>query len=164
MCTVQIKSVVFVVQLSLFCGPLALADDETKELVGEWRVVALQSEGKQDSGVSFHGMIWKLDQSEYVLTPGVRTPAGLAGKRSVTVRYSVDNDQLPKHFTQILGDRKLLGIYRIKDGRLNVCLARFGNDRPTSFETKGTDNLCYVLERTNSEADKDVQIPVERRE
>jgi hypothetical protein len=67
--------------------------------------VALQARGKQDSGVSLDGMIWKFDQSGYVLTPGATTPAGLAGKRPVTVRCSVDNERLPKHLTQTLGDQ-----------------------------------------------------------
>lgn len=125
--------------------------DETADrqtIKGEWRVVGLQSDGKEDGGASFQGMIWDFADKAFTVTPGSTTPAGLAGKQSISVPYSLDAKQSPKHFTQKLGDRTLLGIYRFKDDQLQVCLARFERDRPTDFETRGMkDWLCYRLER-----------------
>ena len=131
--------------------------DETvdrQKLKGEWRVVGLQSDGKEDLGASFEGMIWDFADKEYTLTPGSTTPAGLAGKRSIRVQYSLDAKQNPKHFTQMLGDRTLLGIYQFKDDQLQVCLARFEHARPNKFNTKGmNDWFCYRLERVELNAE-----------
>ncbi|WP_182865272.1 TIGR03067 domain-containing protein [Stieleria mannarensis] len=134
----------------------ASADDtaDRQRLKGEWRVVALQSNGEEDLGASFKGMIWDFADKEYTLTPGSTTPAGLAGKRGVKVEYSLDGKQNPRHFTQKLGNRTLLGIYQFEDDQLKVCLARFGHDRPTKFDTKGmNDWLCYRLERFERNAE-----------
>lgn len=128
--------------------------DDRQKLKGEWRVVGLQSDGNEDSGVSFNGMTWDFAEKEYSLTPGSTTPAGLAGKRSIKVQYSLDAKQSPKHFTQKLGDRTLLGIYQFKDDQLQVCLAKFEHDRPSKFDTKGmNDWLCYRLERVEGNAE-----------
>ena len=79
--------------------PVDASADETADkqiLKGEWRVVGLQSDGKEDLGASFKGMTWNFNDKEFTLTPGSATPAGLAGKRSITVSYSLDAKQRPK--------------------------------------------------------------------
>ena len=153
----------FAVIATIALLPFNASADESadkKKLKGEWRVVGLQSDGKEDLGASFKGMTWDFGDKEFTLTPGTTTPAGIAGKRSITLPYSLDVKQSPKHFTQKLGDRTLLGIYQFNDDQLRVCLAKFEHDRPTNFETRGMkDWLCYRLERVEPNVETADSIP-----
>ena len=116
---------------------------------GEWRVIALKHKGKDDSGVSFKGMRFAFSEDAYTLTPGSTTPAGSAGKPLLTGPYTVDDTKSPGHLDlpTPAGDsrRHIRAIYKIVDGGLHLCMGK--DDRPTSFDTDGSENICYVLER-----------------
>lgn len=70
--------------LSMFCvatiilasQSIAHGDDDPAALIGEWRVVTLETRGKSDSGVSFRGMRYTFDKDTWTTWPGTTTPAG----------------------------------------------------------------------------------------
>ena len=132
------------------------ADDPTVALHGEWKVTALYVDGQADSGVSFQGMRFVFDKEHWTTFSGWTTPAGLAKKPPLQAVYSLDNNEEPKHFdfTFLTSDTRLErhAIYKIEDDQLYLCLSK--SDRPATFDTTGTRNLCYVAKRTDNEPDK----------
>lgn len=127
----------------------ARGSDEPHAIQGEWRVVAQEFKGRDDSGVSFRGMRYTFTKDTYTLTPGATTPAGLAGRPPLTGPYAVDDSKSPQHldYTMRAGKSRtdVRAIYKLVDGKLNLC---FGpDDRPTSFDTDGTGNIRYIMER-----------------
>lgn len=125
-------------------------DDSSASLIGEWRVVALEARGKQDSGASFRGMRYKFDKEKWTTWAGSSTPAGLAAKPPLALKYKVDNSQNPKHIDILFKGKKasltMKAIYKIEDGKLYICMG--GMDRPKTFDTTGSKRGCYVAERT----------------
>ncbi len=124
---------------------------EPHAIQGEWRVVAQEFKGRDDSGVSFQGMRFTFTKDKFTVTPGSTTPAGLAGRPPLTGPYSVDDSKSPRHldYTMLAGEsrREVHAIYKLVDGKFYLC---FGpNDRPTSFETDGTANIRYIMERVD---------------
>ena len=129
----------------------ARGSDEPHVIQGEWRVVAQEFKGRDDSGVSFRGMRFAFTKDAYTLTPGSTTPAGLAGRRPLKGPYAVDDSKSPRHLDYTMragGSRSdIRAIYKLVDGKLYLC---FGpDDRPTSFETDGTANIRYIMERVD---------------
>lgn len=128
------------------------ADEPKSSLEGEWTVVAMTKEGKPVFEVSYKGMKWVFDKDTYTMTPGTTTPAGLAGGPPLKGPFRVDDKKTPHEFSfTMLGEQvrhEISGIYRIKDGKLDLC---FGSaERPKTFDTIGTRNLCYTLQRSQS--------------
>ena len=124
-------------------------DGETTAILGEWRVVSLESRGKADSGVSFRGMRYSFDKETWTTSVGDTTPAGISGKPPLKAKYTIDDSKVPKQLDMILtkGETSITkkAIYKIEDDKLHICLGR--TERPTSFDTKDEDSLCYIAER-----------------
>ena len=146
---------------SSFAASESIADgkDDSATISGEWRVVSLEVSGRAESGISFRGMRWSFDKETWTTWPGDTSPAGKAGKPPLKARYTLDNSEDPMHLDMILERGGLAltltkkAIYKIQDGRLFICLGK--TERPTSFETKGTKNLCYIAERVAAAAEED---------
>lgn len=134
---------------SWLCSSAGAEDDDTKALLGQWRVVALEARGKSDSGVSFRGMRYKFDKKTWTTFPGTTTPAGIAAKPPLKLPYSVDNTKTPKHLNIVFkgsnASRTMKAIYKIQDGKLYICMG--GVERPETFDTTGTKRGCYIAER-----------------
>ncbi len=143
---------------SSFSAPQCIADGDhdTAAILGEWRVVSMEARGRADSGVSFQGMRYSFDNETWTTWPGETTPAGIAGKPPLKLKYTIDNAEEPKHldivFTSATRSVTKKAIFKIQDGKLYLCLGR--DERPTSFGTEGTNNSCYVAERVAAEAPK----------
>ena len=123
--------------------------DDVKLLTGEWKVVALESNGKKAPAEALEGMRWSFKGSEVRFAdPGEE----LGGKTSV----KLDASQSPKHIDLVAlegpsKDMKSEGIYKLEKDRLIICLrdskaAKKG--RPAKFATEAGSELGLItLER-----------------
>ena len=97
-------------------------------------------------------MKFNFREEAFILTPGKSTPAGLKGRKPQTVPYSVDARSNPKALTFTTHedgrDIQFKAIYKIEDEELLICL---GQERPKTFNTAGSENLCYTFKRVDAE-------------
>jgi uncharacterized protein (TIGR03067 family) len=75
---------------------------------------------------------------------------------SVTVELKIDAQKTPKQMDLSLSQggetQAMKGIYAVEGKTLRICLAKPGDERPTSFETKeGSENVSLVLKRAKAE-------------
>ena len=128
---------------------------DTTAIVGEWKVIGMKTRGKDVTDVSWRGMRYEFKKDSYTMWAGTTTPAGIAGKAPLRGPYSINDETDPRHFnfTMVAGDsrREVEAIYKIHDEKLLLCL---GKERPKSFETTDTKNLCYTLERVPAASEK----------
>ena len=119
--------------------------DVPKELVplqGTWKVLKIESGGKplekDPSGLRFKFEGNRMDVMENEKEK----------EDSGTVEVNSKKDPAEIDFTSSKGTR-IQGIYKLdKDGKFHLCIAR-GKDavRPKSFDTAGTGNRVFVLEK-----------------
>ena len=140
--------------LSIYLGCSALpcfANGDASALEGEWEVVAMRHRGRADMGASFRGMKWAFLTNEVTVWAGTMTPASRKGKPPMKGTFIVDDSKDPRELTlTIPGKEKpyeITAIYRFQAGQLNICIAK--PERPKTFDTAGTKNLCYVLQATH---------------
>jgi uncharacterized protein (TIGR03067 family) len=122
--------------------PDVLADREVKALEGEWVVVGLEADGRKASADEMKGMRWTVRGTEITGTD----PDGGGGKMS----FRLDPGKSPKEIdlTPLDGREKgkvAAGIYRLEDGRLQVCMRDAGG-RPKEF-VSGPGQGLITLER-----------------
>jgi uncharacterized protein (TIGR03067 family) len=123
--------------------------DDIKLLAGEWKVVALESNGKKAPAKELEGMRWSFKGSDVRFAdPGEE----LGGKTSV----KLDATQSPKHIDLVALEgpskgTKSQGIYKLEKDRLVICMrdaeaAKKG--RPKEFSTEADSGLGLItLER-----------------
>lgn len=109
------------------------ADDARQQLVGTWV-------GHVDGGAKGH----KLTITDTKIA-GVQNETRDLGEGT----FVVDKSQTPWHLdaTALKGRDKgsvYTGIYEIKDDTLRWCVATPGKDRPTKFDTKGSQFLLVL--------------------
>ena len=121
---------------SLAAAPAAKdAKDDLKPLQGTWELVEYEAGGEKIDNTG-HRLTVKGNQFTLKFKDGRDDVTG-------TVAVTAGKDFHAIDVTMGEGDlkgRKLLGIFRIKDGKQETCFAMPGTDRPTSFETKPGDN------------------------
>lgn len=128
------RYVTIMILISLASPGLA-ADDDRQQLVGTWA-------GGVESGAKGH----KLTITETTIT-GVQNETKDLGEGT----FVIDKSQKPWHLdaTATKGRAKgsvYSGIYEIKKDTLRWCVATPGKDRPSKFDTKGSQFLL-VLEK-----------------
>lgn len=116
-----------------FASFASAADEARQELVGTWA-------GRVDGGAKGH----KLTITEATIT-GVQDEKRELGEGT----FVIDKSQTPWHLdaTATKGREKgslYPGIYEIKDDKLRWCVATPGNERPTDFDTKGSQFLLEL--------------------
>ena len=130
-------------------APMPQPADDLKLLAGEWKPVALESDGKKAPAAALEGGRWSFTGAEVRFAdPGEE----LGGKSSV----KLDASKSPKHIDLVAleGPTKgmtIQGIYKLDQDRLVICLrdpegAKKG--RPKAFATEaGSDLHMITLER-----------------
>src|SRR5688572_8539529 len=112
----------------------AAGKDELKAIEGTWELIEHETNGKDDGYV---GHTLTIKGGEFTLQ--IKDGPTVTG----TVAVTAGKDFHKVDVTVVDGDgkeTKLLGIHRIKDGRMETCFANAGTDRPTDFTTKPGDN------------------------
>ncbi|TWT85070.1 hypothetical protein CA13_65520 [Planctomycetes bacterium CA13] len=144
------------VTLSLLLTLIAISGASNAEehesihpLIGVWRVVAMEHEGRADSGVSFKGMQYSFDNKTWTTRPGDSTPAGMADRPSLKLTYTVDDSIEPKRLTGTIvhkmQTRTLKAIYKFDSDKLVLC---FGAGAwPADFDTSHSKTIRYTAER-----------------
>ena len=142
-------ALIVIAHLIVTSGSMAEDGEDTKPLLGEWKVTAMQARGKVASENNFAGMRYIIEEEQWTTHSGRTTPAGLAGKKPLRYGFSVDNEQTPKHLDWNFERRGAVmtvqAIYRIENDKLHICLG--GLERPKSFDTEGNKFLYYIAER-----------------
>lgn len=129
------------------------ADDptsaEAKRLEGRWKVVALESDGRKAPVEALKDGSWTFRGSEVSFDD-----PNVPGKSS----FQLDPGKTPKEI-DLIGldgpqkDKTMMGIYRLVDGRLTICvrdLAAAEKGRPKEFVTEVDGGLgLIVLERAD---------------
>ena len=125
--------------------PKPQSADEVKLLAGEWKVVALESNGKKAPAMELEGMRWSFAGAEVRFAdPGEE----FGGKSSV----KLDAKQSPKHIDLVAleGPAKGMtsqGIYKLDKDQLVICLSA-KKGRPEKFTAEAGSELSVItLER-----------------
>jgi uncharacterized protein (TIGR03067 family) len=112
-----------------------------KALEGKWNLVAVESQGQRP--MTFQA-------AYYVFRPGGKLVWCVEENPRDDGSFAVDPKKSPKTITITYPEGKHLGIYRIEDGKLTICITKTGaaeKDRPNAFATQGTDYSLLVFER-----------------
>ena len=129
--------------------PKPEAADDLKRLTGDWKVVALEANGKKAPAAELEGMRWSFSGAEVRFTDPGEEPGG---KTSV----KLDPTQSPKHIDLVTLEGKSKGttsqgIYKLEKDRLVICLrdpSRAEKGRPTTFVPGALSELGVItLER-----------------
>src|SRR5262249_45608483 len=122
------------------------ADDKKDEgkkdldlLKGTWKVTSMIVNGKEDANASDHGITF--DGEKVTIKEKNGESKGTCkidtAKEPKQIDLTPDDDP----------DKKIVGIYSLKDDELKLCLTR-GAERPTEFESKeGSKRRFVVLKR-----------------
>jgi uncharacterized protein (TIGR03067 family) len=123
---------------------LALADDKKdgKELRGTWTAVGhFGADGKLTA-------VAEDDPRHFTFEFGADKLVTKLKKRSIEGTYKLDPSKSPRQIDVVRrrGGEELTfkGIYAVEKGRLKVCLAGAGNDRPKEF--KAGKNIEFAVE------------------
>ena len=141
----------------LFTVPALAADQdsELKQLQGHWQVIELSEDGNvipQEAIPEWLPSGGRVEIAENAIL--MSSPEN--GKKSAKV-FSIEATQYPKGIDIITRDKKeAVGIYRIDEGRLVVCLCDpEDGSRPTEFSAKeGSKRMLMVLKRTSAPDDR----------
>ena len=135
------------------------ANNEASTLEGQWDVVAMRHNGRPDGGASFRGMKWAFSKAEFSVWAGTMTPAGRKGKPPMKGIFMVDDSKDPRQLTLTFPGKEkpydITAIYRFQADQLLICIGK--SERPKTFDTAGTKNLCYVLQAAEFSADKGLE-------
>ena len=130
-------------------GGLKADDDplpkELKALEGKWNLVALETQGQR---------AMKFQAAYYVFRPEGKLVWCVEDTPRDDGSYATDPKKSPKTITITYPEGKHLGIYKIEDGKLTICMTKTGaaeKDRPNAFATQGTEYSLFVFERAKEE-------------
>ena len=138
--------------MCFFCIPALFADenkDDAKLVQGNWKVVALEADGKQAPDEALKGMRWSFKGNELQGTDPGEKPSDKAS-------FKLDSSKSPKQIDLVVleGAQKgktIEGIYKFEKVRLIVCLRgpeAAEKGRPQEFKTEADSGLGMItLER-----------------
>lgn len=123
------------------------AADARKAVVGKWKLVGFERGG--------------IGQPDRLLPTGAMTfdkDGGFTGSfpdHEMGGTVTIDPTRTPAamdfaHAKEPDKGKTMRGIYKVEGNKLTLCAAppgRAAKDRPTTFATKGTDNVLFVFER-----------------
>ncbi len=132
--------------LAAVTGSFARADDDTKNLQGEWQVVEIQIKGKKKDDAETKNL--RLIFKDANLT--ARSAAGDGRERKKT--FKLDSSKSPKQIdiTSLDGvekDQIAACIYKLEKDQLTICMPYFSKDttvRPTEFKSGEDDGIMLV--------------------
>jgi uncharacterized protein (TIGR03067 family) len=129
------------------------AKDDSKRLQGSWKVVALETDGKEAPPEELKGMRWSFKGSELqIADSGEKSDEKSGGKSSV----KLDSSKTPKYIDLVVADgpqkgKTMQGIFKFEKDRLVVCLRGLEDakqGRPKEFMTEADSALGMItLER-----------------
>ncbi len=141
--------------LSVFAlEAVAIAQEATSELLGTWQATSIirSEEEAPPEAVKLMRMTFSKDD--------LRVRGNFRDDREVSCAYKIDAEKSPKHLEFLpAGEKKpVLGIYRIKNGILEICLRNNSDHqkgRPESFAaTKDDPTVLIKFERVRPKPDK----------
>jgi uncharacterized protein (TIGR03067 family) len=117
--------------------------NEKKRLVGVWKLVACEAEGKKVPDAVLKGEVvrWRISGESVEVT--------VENENKGVDRYSLDPTTKPKaiDLTDKKG-RRTPGIYSLDGDKLKVCINEGGKERPKDFVSKPMTHLSvWVFER-----------------
>ena len=122
--------------------------DDAKRVDGNWKVVAIEEEGKKTPCESVQGMSWTIKNSELEMT---------APERGAKASVKTDWSKTPKHIDLValepsLKGQTIQGVFTLEKDRLVVCLrdleAAGEKGRPKEFRSEAGSGLgIFTLER-----------------
>jgi uncharacterized protein (TIGR03067 family) len=141
------------VVLMLWLSARALPDgderkDELKKHQGTWTVTASVFDGKQASDDVVRSIKRTVTDDHVVWTRN--------GKRFAGTKIELDPTREPKTIDVIPDGgpnrgEHVLGIYKLKDDELTICMAAVGQDRPKEFKAaKGSGCTLRTFKRTTA--------------
>ncbi|MGE3821346.1 MAG: TIGR03067 domain-containing protein [Isosphaeraceae bacterium] len=122
----------------------ALAGQETdfEALKGLWIAESIEKAGKQAPPEAVKLMRFTFHEKELLIK------GNFQDEREISCSYKIDATQEPKHleFTPPREEQAVLGIYRVREGKLEICMRRPDSPkgRPTTFETGDDESLVLV--------------------
>ncbi|MFQ5733211.1 MAG: TIGR03067 domain-containing protein [Planctomycetaceae bacterium] len=141
--------------MKLLTGSLAIAllvssachaddDADLKKVQGHWKIVAMQSGGK-DAGADFLKGNLVVAKKTFTI---VFTRNGT--ERKLPIQIKLDSSKSPKQIDFIDKDGKVNnhGIYKLDGKKLTICFDRVRRERPKKFESKKDTRVrLMVVER-----------------
>jgi RNA polymerase sigma factor (sigma-70 family) len=115
---------------------------DAQTILGEWRVVRGDAEGKHLPDEVIAGQVWAFGRSEITVT--------LPGGESRKMGYTIDPSAAPKGIDLTFDRRPVSGtvpgIYYLKGDTLRVRYSRSSRGRPVAFESSGEERGTVLLE------------------
>jgi uncharacterized protein (TIGR03067 family) len=133
-------------------APKVDSSKELKKFQGTWRTVSMVIDGRVVPNRDIQGRRVIITGKEYVIVDGEETI-----QRGV---FKIDPAQSPKQIDTIPADgsnagKADRGIYEFDGGKLRLCYAPPGKDRPTDFSADdGSSRWLAVDEREKPEGEK----------
>jgi uncharacterized protein (TIGR03067 family) len=116
------------------------AKAELKKFEGTWAVELAVKRGKPSPGA-------KVDQLRLTFAGDKVTILGEGGKE-IQATFKIDPSQKPHQINVAFDGNTIEGIYAFEGGKLKICTAQTGRDRPTEFKsTKESGAELLVLKR-----------------
>jgi uncharacterized protein (TIGR03067 family) len=136
------KGVVLMAVVFASAGVVAGGDaqKEQKKFEGTWAIASAQKGGKEPPDQ-------ELKQLRFVFS-GDKMKLAI-GEKSLEGSFKVDPSKKPAHIDVTVMDKTAEGIYRFKDGMLELCINEPGmGGRPTEFKSpEGSMTTVLVLKR-----------------
>ena len=130
---------------------IAASDITASDIKGHWVVVAAETDGEPLDSINYEGMQWKIGKDSLTLTPGTRTPAGLANKPDLVLPMKLNLNVRPFQMTWTTvsrgKERVVTHIFKLEEDQLVVSLGRANQDPPETFDTSKTKSIVYRMER-----------------
>ncbi len=119
------------------------AEDVDKALLqGVWVAVSIQTDGDEAPPEAVKQMRFTFDKDKLLIK------GNFQDEREETCTYRIDSSKNPKQldFTPPKEEKPVRGIYRLKEGMLEVCFrnAHSQAGRPTEFSTMSGDRLVLI--------------------
>ncbi len=136
--------------LGILVAPGTAAEEQDLEqLKGAWVAESLESGGKQAPPEAIKVMRFTFQEKELLIR------GNFQDEREVASPFKIDATKNPKEleFMPPGEEQAVLGIYRFKEGKLEVCMRKANGapNRPTSFETGDDGSLVLVKFKRETE-------------
>lgn len=132
--------------LSAACLGMALAGRPAEgadkdDLQGVWIATSMEINGKRAPAAEVKRTRFTF-KGDKLLIRGAKDDG-----REMECAYKIDVDKAPKQIDIEAKDKKLTGIYEVKDDQLKVCFENGGNaeNRPKKFATNRREELVLIV-------------------